>query len=150
MRSLAEVLRGLKDMIVESISYEPCSVAELKKRDFLKTTSSYGIEFCLRDLVHEKRLFEKIKDGVEILCAYNSTLDKEDLITGHIYQGKRRMKVLTSSGHSTYNDRRIMWISAYMLQYDSPSIKTGQERPIVSIIEFLNWAKADITNEEHK
>lgn len=51
MRSLTEVLRGLKDMIVESISYEPCSVAELKKRDFLKTTSSYGIEFCLRDLV---------------------------------------------------------------------------------------------------
>lgn len=147
MRSLTEILRDLRNMIVESISYEPCSVAELKKRDFLKTTSSYGTEFCIRDLIQEKRLFEKIKDGEEILCAYDSLLNKEDLLVNHLYKSKRRATTQLSSGAIVYADRRITSVNGYYIQYDSPLILTGQERPTVTVNEFLNWVKADVTDE---
>jgi len=146
MRSLTETLRDLKDMIVTSISYEPCSEEELNKRDFLKNTSTWGVTHCVHDLLREKRLFEKIKDGAEILCAYDSPLDKEDLYQGHLYRSKRRTSIY-SNGEIVYNDLRIICLDDYSIQYDSPSIGVGKDRPVITINDFLNRVKADVTDE---
>lgn len=147
MSTLTETLKDLKNMIVTSVSMEPCSENELCKRDFLKTTSNWGISVCVHDLLKEKKLFEKTKDGVEILYAYDSPLDKEDLIEGNLYQAKKRTLLQLTSGEVVYNDRRIVYMDVQNIQYDSPSIKTGKIRPIIPIMEFLNWVKADVTNE---
>lgn len=48
--------------ILASIYYGECSYDELCERDFLKTTSNYGISLCLNQLVKRNLVKEK-KNG---------------------------------------------------------------------------------------
>jgi len=47
-----------------------------------------------------------------------------------------------------YNDRLILSVDAYGVEYDSPSVKIGQSRPNIEVNEFLHWSKSDVTNEK--
>lgn len=69
------------------------------------------------------------------------------LISGHTYSAKRPAKV--GAFDPLINDRQIVWISGdgARVQYDSPSVRVGQRRPMISREEFLKWAKADITDQ---
>lgn len=45
------------------------------------------------------------------------------------------------------NDRTIIWIGMYELQYDGPSVKNGSPYPRMSIELFRQWADRDVTDE---
>lgn len=149
---MSHPFKELREMILSSISSIPCYESELKKRDFLKNISEYGISRAIHCLIQDGKLFEKEKNNGDddmFLCAYNSPFDLEDLKVGHIYKGKRRTKVYEDIffGARVYNDRRIIAITHSSIQYDSPSTRVGYSRPMIDINEFLNWVKADVTNE---
>lgn len=63
-----------------------------------------------------------------------------DLVVGHIYRGKRPQGI-----HGWFNDRMIMWLGITQVQYDSPTVKTGERHPTVTIGKFLDWAASDVT-----
>lgn len=148
---MAHPFAELREEIYESIKIKPCFESDLKKRDFLKNISYYGVSRAIHYLVLDGKIFEKNKGNEDdlFLCTYDSAFDLEDLKVGHIYKGKRRTKVYedTFFGAKVYNDRRIIAITDISIQYDSPSIKIGYGRPIIDINDFLNWAKADVTDE---
>lgn len=143
MNSLTE----LKELIYLSIDSDAGTLTDLMKRDFLKNRSRTGIERLIDSLVKERKLFEKeLDNGDCFYSTYDSKLDKKDLIVGNIYCGKRRNKTYFNS-INVYADRKIISFNGFSIQYDSPSIKIGQNRPIVGINEFLNWVKADVSKE---
>jgi len=140
-------LKELKEMIYLSIDSEAGTLTDLMKRDFLKNRSREGINRLIDTLVKENKLFEKeLDNGDCFYSTYDSKLDKKDLIVGNIYCGKRRNKTYFNSTN-VYTDRKIISFNGFSIQYDSPSIKIGQIRPVVSMNEFLNWVKADVTKD---
>jgi len=72
-----------------------------------------------------------------------ANLTTEDLIVGHIYLGKRRQK----TRHALYNDRRVIWRDNVNVQYDGPAVMIGAPYPIVTIGDFLAWARCDELNK---
>ena len=79
-------------------------------------------------------------------------LKAEDIKAGHLYRAKRFRK--TPSGGN--NDRVVLHITKPFfgdppqVQYDSHTVRDGLHYPMVSIEEFLKWAKEDITSQEKK
>lgn len=61
----------------------------------------------------------------------------------HAYRAKK--PAASASGYT--NDRVILWIGVYELQYDSPSIPNGDAYKRVTHDEFLKWAGRDVTSE---
>ena len=47
---ISEVLRELERNIAVSLALIPCDYETLNKRDFLKSTSYYGVDFALKNL----------------------------------------------------------------------------------------------------
>lgn len=78
---------------------------------------------------------------------YRSTeLQRHELRTGRTYRGKKPRPV-TRGFDRLVNDRTVIWIGAYELQYDGPSVGNGARYPRASIDEFLAWADRDVTDE---
>lgn len=73
-------------------------------------------------------------------------LESKDLIVGHVYKGKNPRKT-GSFLEPVWNDREVVWIGIMEVQYDGPTVKTGQKFPRVSIEKFLGWASEDITDQ---
>ncbi|QIM66309.1 hypothetical protein A4G16_02430 [Mannheimia granulomatis] len=81
-------------------------------------------------------------------------LTRQDLIVGHVYEAKRKQV----NPYREINDRQILWIGKEfykdeyqeVVQYDSPTVRSGQNYPKVSVIKFLKWAKSDVTVEMPK
>lgn len=69
-----------------------------------------------------------------------------ELKVGHVYRAKRPARSGTIF-KPVYNDRMIVWVSAWgnEVQYDSPSVSIGRKLPIVSKEKFLSWAGKDVT-----
>ena len=70
-------------------------------------------------------------------------LTKEDLIKNHVYSAKR--KKYLGFRDTLLNDRMIMYLNQFSVQYDSPTVKDGRHYPTVTIEQFLKWAKDDVT-----
>lgn len=66
-----------------------------------------------------------------------------ELIVGHYYRGKRFKELFDVN-----NDRIILYISpdGQQVQYDSDTVRIGQQRPLVDADKFLRWAKEDVTH----
>lgn len=45
------------------------------------------------------------------------------------------------------NDRTVLWVGAYQLQYDGPSVPNGRHYPRIDIEKFRAWADRDVTDE---
>lgn len=71
-------------------------------------------------------------------------LTKEDLKVNHVYSAKRPQ---TIGFYRCFNDRMIIWMNGNSVQYDSPTVRQGQNYPTVSIEAFLKWADADVTKQ---
>jgi len=71
------------------------------------------------------------------------SLQPSDLKVGRVFSAKRPR----SSG-SLLNDRQIVYVSPLgdQVQYDSPAVAFGRKLPIVTVDEFLKWAKDDVTH----
>lgn len=76
-------------------------------------------------------------------------MEKIDLITGHVYEAKRK-KECGDIFNPVWNDRQIVWIGPFLVQYDSPTVTNGRKYPTVSIDAFLKWAKRDVTEDMPK
>ena len=57
-------MKDLQDLILLSLLVIPCSEEELKKRDFLKNISEYGIDLCLNFLEKNNAIYYKGKDEI--------------------------------------------------------------------------------------
>lgn len=58
------------------------------------------------------------------------------LIVGHVYRAKN----LTE-------DRRLRYVGAQHVEFDSPLVQPGDDYPTCSVEGFLDWAGADVTDE---
>lgn len=63
-----------------------------------------------------------------------------ELIVGHTYEAKR-----PRINGGLVNDRMIVWANWEFVQYDSPTIRTGQKLPKVRKDVFSAWAGRDVT-----
>ena len=45
------------------------------------------------------------------------------------------------------NDRTIVWIGTFEVQYDGPAVKFGSKYPRISKEDFRAWAERDVTDE---
>lgn len=68
---------------------------------------------------------------------------KLELRVGRTYRAKKPAR----AGWGKVNDRQIIWIGAYELQYDGPAVANGSHYPRVSIEKFREWADRDVTDE---
>jgi len=67
-------------------------------------------------------------------------LTKEDLKVGGVYRAKRYREFPFGGS----NDRNILWMDEYEVQYNSDSVKIGRRYPKISIGAFLRWAKEKV------
>lgn len=67
-----------------------------------------------------------------------------DIQLNHVYRNKKP-KPVGSLFHPVYDDRQVIWIGMFELQYDSPTIKTGGKYRKVLIEDFKKWAGENIT-----
>lgn len=72
-----------------------------------------------------------------------STEETLKLKVGRTYRGKKPR----CAGLGYVNDRTVLYLGAYSVQYDGPSVKNGSRYPTVDITEFLAWADRDVTDE---
>ncbi len=56
----------------------------------------------------------------------------------------RAKKPRESRGY--YNDRVVIWMSDYEVQYDGPAVANGRKYPTVPLNKFEEWAGADVTD----
>lgn len=73
------------------------------------------------------------------------SMNLDDLKVGHVYKAKRS-RVVGSLVFPYWNDREIIWMGITDLQYDGPTVKTGQRFPKMDIKKFLEWAGEDVTH----
>jgi len=78
-----------------------------------------------------------------------SELKAEDLKVGRVFCAKRPSKT-GSLVLPVWNDREIIWVGLFEVQYDGPTVKTGSRYKIITKEKFLSWAKSDITDEMPK
>lgn len=74
------------------------------------------------------------------------TSENLSLVVGRVYRAKRPART-GSIIDPVWNDRMIIWIGEYDVQYDSPAITLGRRYPRVSKEAFLKWAHSDITDQ---
>lgn len=72
-------------------------------------------------------------------------MENKDLIVGHCYKSKRPRRVFMGL-YDFFDDRQVIWTNGYYVQYDSPTIKFGQNYKKITVEEFLKWADEDITD----
>lgn len=75
-------------------------------------------------------------------------LVKKDLKINHVYSANKQRKC--GLFNQVWNDRMIIWLGESTLQYDSPTIRLGQNYPQITIEKFLDWTGnngRDVTNE---
>jgi len=67
------------------------------------------------------------------------------LLPGRVYRAKKPK--VCGCLNPVYNDRQIIYLGLYNVQYDSPSVKDGRRYPTVSREKFLAWASHEVTSE---
>jgi hypothetical protein len=74
-------------------------------------------------------------------------LTAADIKVGRVYAAKRPASV--GFYDPLVNDRSVLYIDSFgeRVQYDSPTVAFGRKQPIVTMAQFLNWAKADVTDQ---
>lgn len=71
-------------------------------------------------------------------------LTEKDLIVGHTYSAKKPRRMLFGN-----DNRTIVWSNGIdKVQYDSDTVGIGRRLPIVFTVQFLKWAKDDVTQKK--
>lgn len=65
-----------------------------------------------------------------------------ELVRGRTYRAKKPANSL-----GLVNDRTIMWVGAFEVQYDGPVVANGRNYPRVTKEAFRKWADRDVTAE---
>lgn len=69
-------------------------------------------------------------------------LTREDLKVGQVYEAKKPRRV-----GMYVNDRQIIWIGMFEVQYDGPAVANGRHYPRITIEVFIAWAARNVTSE---
>lgn len=69
-----------------------------------------------------------------------------ELRVGRTYRAKRPAAAGTLFDQFV-NDRTILWIGLWEVQYDGPSVGFARNFPKVTIEAFRKWAARDVTDE---
>lgn len=83
-------------------------------------------------------IIEKQKDGNDM------EFTKNDLKINKVYRAKKPKKV--GFFGRNYDDRMLIYMGLYDVQYDSPTIKFGGKYKRVTIEKFLKWVDSDVTD----
>jgi len=70
-------------------------------------------------------------------------MQPEEIQKNRVYRGKKPCQ----AGAGYVNDRQVIWIGNNQVQYDSPSIATGNKFRSMSLDDFARWAHKDVTDE---
>lgn len=72
-----------------------------------------------------------------------------ELVVGATYRAKHPKNLLTLSGRTEYNDRRIIWMNPQKgcVSYDGPAVRAGRRYPMISAKAFLLWASHRIESK---
>lgn len=65
-----------------------------------------------------------------------------ELKSGRVYRAKK-----PRDARGFFNDRQVVYISHFQVQYDSPSISMGRKLPMMDKEKFLKWIGEDITDK---
>lgn len=76
----------------------------------------------------------------------NTDIKPEDLRVGRTYRAKKPAPT-GSLFDQRINDRTLIYVGMYDVQYDGPSVPFGRKYPKVSREAFLKWAGRDVTDE---
>ncbi len=66
------------------------------------------------------------------------------LQVGKTYRAKKPALVRSCG---LVNDRTLLYVGAFEVQYDGPSVANGRHYPRVPIEKFREWASHDVTDE---
>ena len=69
-------------------------------------------------------------------------LARTDLKVGHTYAAKKPARV-----RGYINDRQLLHVGMFEVQYDGPAVANGRRYPRIDIDKFLAWAGADVTDQ---
>lgn len=65
-------------------------------------------------------------------------------IVGHIYRGKTPKRV-TRFGPDEIDDKQILHVGPFTVQYDSSTVRMGKHYPKMDRYAFYNWVGSDVT-----
>lgn len=65
-----------------------------------------------------------------------------ELKVGRTYRAKR-----PANCRGYFNDRTVLYIDIYDVQYDGPAVAIGRHYPRVTKEKFLSWADQDVTDK---
>lgn len=69
-----------------------------------------------------------------------------ELKVGRTYRAKKPAPS-DASRAALVNDRTVIWVGEFDVQYDGPAVAIGRKLPRVSKEAFLKWADRDVTDE---
>lgn len=71
------------------------------------------------------------------------------LKVGCWYRAKKPRKIwFFGEPGPAYNDRHIIYLGPFTVQYDGPTVKLGQHYPAVAREKFIAWAGKEITADD--
>jgi len=68
-----------------------------------------------------------------------------ELKVGQVWSAKR-LRASYVGCDRVWNDRQIVYLGAFTVQYDSPAVKPGQKYKTVTKAEFVKWADKDVSS----
>lgn len=71
------------------------------------------------------------------------------LVVGHVYRAKRPKPCFLGFTRF-FNDRQIVHLGAFSVQYDGITVKRGQKYPVMDITKFVKWMGSDVTDQTPK
>ncbi|MFE4110811.1 hypothetical protein [Kosakonia sp. YIM B13611] len=69
-----------------------------------------------------------------------------EIKAGRTYRAKKP-RAAANGFTPLVNDRTVIWVGPYQLQYDGPAVKNGSHYPRIDIEKFREWAERDVTDE---
>ena len=66
----------------------------------------------------------------------------EDIKEGRTYRAKK-----PANCKGFFNDRTVIYVGHFDVQYDGPAVSNGSHYPSVTKEKFLKWAGRDVTDE---
>lgn len=64
-----------------------------------------------------------------------------EILKGRVYRAKNPAHV-----DGFFNDRQVLYVTDYSVQYDGPAVGRGRKYPMVSREKFEAWAATDVSD----
>lgn len=70
-------------------------------------------------------------------------ITRADLVVGRVFRARKP----APAGQGYFNDRQLVHVGMFEVQYDGPAVAHGRHYPNIEIDKFIAWAHRDVTKE---